>query len=83
MKNIVQNKETAVSDYMEMIEKSWTWARLTEIERKAFQDSVSWSVEQGIIVGSWKHRWMILQALYTMLLNTIGYEPFGWREKEV
>lgn len=77
---VKKDKENAVSEYLEMIKKSWTWGRLTESERTAFLDSVEWSIDQNVIVGTWKQRWMICQALYTTLLYALDYKPFGWRE---
>lgn len=75
------NKENAVADYIDMIEKSWTWNRLTDDEINAFRTSVDWADEQGIIKGNYKHRWLVLQAMYETMLNTLGYKPFGWREE--
>lgn len=76
----MKNKENAVQEFMEMICKSWTWKRLTDKERKAFEESVKWGVNQKIIAGTWHHRWMICQAMYESFLAALEYVPFGWRE---
>ena len=36
MMNMV-NKETAIKDYLAMIEQSWTWAKLTKEEKECFE----------------------------------------------
>ena len=73
-------KENAVSDYMKMIKESWTWEKLTEEEKTNFEKSVLWSLEQKIIVGNYKQRYMILHALYHTFLNGVGYTNEKWRD---
>lgn len=75
----LEKKENAVSDYMKMIKESWTWEKLTEEEKTNFEKSVLWSLEQKIIVGNYKQRYMILHALYHTFLNGVGYTNENWR----
>lgn len=77
-----KNKENARLDYMEMIEKSWTWARLTEDERKRFVNVVDNSEHLGAIFGTYRQRWEILCALYHSFLKGCNYDPLHWRESE-
>ena len=73
-----KDKENALKDYLEMIKKSWTWARLTEKETKKFEELLS--LERFKLSGSYKQRWSILQNYYAMFLEGCGYKPTGWRE---
>jgi hypothetical protein len=79
MKN--KNKENATLDFIERIKESWTWARLTEQEKKRFEDSVIWSINQNVIVGTYKQRYHTLNALYHIFLQGVGYTDWKWREE--
>lgn len=72
-------KENAVSDYMEMIHGSWTWARLSDYECKRFEGSIEWAQSQGVIIGTYRQRWMICEAMYKAFLGALGYQPMRWR----
>lgn len=76
-----KDKENALKDYLEMIKKSWTWARLTEKERKTFEEWLHKARYE--LKGSYKQRWEILGNYYTMFLLGTGYDnPLNWRETE-
>ena len=75
-----KNKEEAIKLYIDMMEKSWTYARLTEEEKTRLMDTINWTDRQGFIKGSFNDRWGILQAVYTSFINALGYKPSGWRE---
>ena len=77
-----KNKENARRDYMEMIEKSWTWARLTSKERERFVGVVNTAESCGAIFGSYNQRWEILCALYHSFLEGCNYDLLHWREPE-
>jgi len=67
-----KHKENALPEYMEMINKSWTWARLTESERENFTDLAD-SLTNGdksivVVKGSYYTRWRILNAIYRAFL---------------
>lgn len=78
------NKETAARDFIEMIEKSWTWERLTSKERADVLNQISFETlsKEGAAKGSWKQRWAVYQAIYSAFLMGCGYKPSGWREPE-
>lgn len=76
-----KNKENAVNDFMQMIKESWTWARLTEKEKKCFEDSVTWSINQNVIIGTHEQRCHTLNALYHTFLQGVGYNDWKWREE--
>lgn len=77
-------KENATREFMEMIEKSWTWDRLTEKERKAFSATID-NIEHdrnASFRGTFDQRWFQLNNVYSAFLNALGYleDPIGWRE---
>lgn len=76
----VNDKAYAVTDYLRMIVNSWTWARLNHDKRNGFLSAIDWAQEQGVLTGTYKHRWMICEAIYMATLNGAGYKPTGWRE---
>ena len=78
---MTKNKLDAQADWTSMIIKSWTWERLTTIEKNRFGDEVSKETTQKIISGTYKQRWEILNALYSMFLEGCGYNSSNWREK--
>jgi len=74
-------KENAQADWTDMIIKSWTWAKLTDEEKNRFGDEINKSITQKeVIKGTYRQRWEILNALYSMFLEGLGYKPIGWRE---
>ena len=77
---MIKNKENAQADWVDMIIKSWTWAKLTDDEKNRFGDELATPDTQQIISGSYKQRWEILSALYSMFLEGLGYQGSGWRE---
>ena len=78
---MLKNKLLAQADWTEMIEKSWTWAKLTNDEKFRFKEEISKSITQKeIIKGTYKQRWQVLNALYSMFLEGCGYNGCTWRE---
>lgn len=75
-----KNKENAQADWMNMIIKSWTWAKLTNEEKNKFGDELNKEVTQKIISGTYKQRVAILSALYSMFLEGCGYNGGNWRD---
>ena len=61
-----------------VIEKSWTWSRLTEVERKRF---IGMDVFERI-KGNDKTRIEWLCTIYESYIEALGYKPIGWRETE-
>ena len=75
-----KNKENAQADWTDMIVKSWTWAKLTNDERNKFGDELNKEATKRIISGTYKQRWEILNALYSMFLEGCGYNGGNWRD---
>ena len=79
--NNTKMKENAYTDWFEMIFNSWTWVRLTDDEKTTFTNQMDgWCNYRGLLIGTYKQRWEILNELYYMYLLGIGYKPIGWRE---
>ena len=75
-----KNKENAQADWTDRIVKSWTWAKLTDDEKNKFVDELSEASMQKIISGTYRQRWGILSALYSMFLDGCGYSGCNWRD---
>lgn len=77
------DKNNILKDFMNMIENSWTYNRMTETEKEQIKKTFLKSIiTQNAIKGTYKQRWAILQAIYEGVLAGCGYTDFNWREKE-
>ena len=74
-----RTKETAVTDYLSYVRRTWTWKKLTEEERTLFRNALETEAEKGIIKGTYTARWNCLQSMYTMFLIGCGYSGGDWR----
>lgn len=77
-----KNCEAALFDYLQMIQSSWTWARLTDKEQKTIRDQLIEWWDRGKIQGNYDARWNVMQMAYSFFLDGTGYAPCGWREPE-
>lgn len=76
------NKENTVYDYKLMICKSWTYNRLTEEEKAQWENVTEWVQNQGMVKGTYKARWNIMNAIYFAFLRGVGYDnSMNWRER--
>lgn len=73
-------KENAIQDHFNMITRSWTWARMTDEERTRYSLYLSELKVIEAVTGTYQHRWKVLNALYGMFLEGIGYTSGNWRE---
>lgn len=76
----MKTKEQAKQEWLEMISKSWTWARLTEKEREQFKGLLEHPCSATVIRGTYEQRWEACEALYHTFLEGLGYTPLEWRE---
>ena len=75
-------KENALTDYIEMIQKSWTYAKLTKDEKESFDLAFHDIRVTNALKGSYRQRWDMLNALYSNFLYGVGYRNTGfWREE--
>lgn len=72
------DKINAIEDYFQnVIKKSWTWEKLTELEKRKFMDcNFDW------IKGNTKQRQLAISNAYDIFLAGIGYTTFNWREQK-
>lgn len=78
-------------DYLSMIQKSWTWARLTEQEQTRFLKEIDHPVVLSRIQETLKNIQEedkayneirdIYETCYHMFLAGCQYDPLHWREK--
>jgi len=74
------NKEVAVNDYVNMVQASWTWHKLTKEERHRFMDLLILAQENKELKGTYEQRWSTLTLMYTAFLKGCGYTDGTWRE---
>lgn len=77
-----KDKENACIEFYEMIQESWTWARLTEEEQKRFRRRLELFDCSNRVKGSYESRWEQCNMFYNMFLAALDYKPFGWREEK-
>lgn len=77
-----KDKDNAALDFYEMIQKSWTWERLTKEEQKRFRRRLESFDCYGRIKGSYETRYEHCHQLYQMFLEALCYDPLHWREPE-
>lgn len=70
------SKEAALPQYLDMIRKSWTWAKLSTKEREQFTKVAV----DAVLKGDYLARWQILNNMYSAFLSALDYEPINWRE---
>ena len=76
-----KEKETVFADYQEMIEKSWTWAKLTEDEKEAYLDVIETAIRNHEITGTYEKRWRALNMVYMAFLAGCGNRHGKFREE--
>lgn len=69
---------TVENHFQTIIKKSWTWERLTEVERQRFIDTDVFDR----IKGNDKTRAEWLNTIYMVFLSALDYQPIGWRETD-
>lgn len=73
-----KNKEAAFIDFEIMIEKSWTWDRMTDTEHSRWYDV--FCENKDLFKGSYKSRWRQMQMFYDAFLAGLDYTGPSWRE---
>lgn len=78
----MKDKEQALTDFIAMISKSWTWRKLNSREQDHFLYLLSTERFTKLrIIGTYKQRYELLHGYYEMFLAGCDYEPIGWREE--
>lgn len=73
-------KEKALDNFIDMIEQSWTFDKMTKEEKQRLSVLFHHTRTLEILKGTYKQRWEILQGVYFAYLMGLGYSPIGWRE---
>lgn len=69
-----------LNDFDKMIEKSWTYAKMTQQEKDKWYEILTSNRTKECIKGTYKQKWTILNAIYGAYLFGLGYTDFNWRE---
>ena len=76
-------KENALEEFKEMIEKSWTYNKMTTKEKENWNKALEDIRVQKALKGSWQQRWNILQVAYESFLKALDYQNGLWRQDYV
>lgn len=68
------------SYFQTVIKESWTWAKLTEEEKRRFIDLIYVDSIFYSIARTDKEKIELLNFAYHAFLVGLGYKPIGWRE---
>ena len=75
-------KENAKYNFNDMIQKSWTFNKLTKEERETWHHIITSPQLEQALKGGYDTRWHILQVVYSSFLAGVGYNGANWRENE-
>lgn len=76
----MKNKENAIKDFADMIEKSWTYAKFTKKEIENWNKIINFIQNTKEVKGTYEQRWDALHTIYYAYLIGIGYKGWNWRE---
>lgn len=82
MEKTKKEKLDILYEYIFMIKKSWTYEKLTIEEKETFDHIFYGEQIKGILKGTKKQIWQVLNMIYSSFLYGAGYNGFNWREKE-
>ena len=69
-------------NHKKMLEKSWTYEKLTKEEKETFEHIFSSDNLLNILKGTEKQKINILNMIYSSFLAGLGYNGFNWRETQ-
>lgn len=72
-------KENIRTDYMEMIQNSWTYQRLTQKEKDKWVELLQLTDAYGVLKGTYNQIWQVLGMVYQSYIVGLGYDNFNWR----
>lgn len=72
----------AIEDHVKKITESWTWNKLTEDERNRYAAEMSRNLTRNLFIGEYAIVTEIMDALYDMFLEGLGYSRVTWRAEE-
>lgn len=71
-------KDNALVDFIEMIQSTWTYGRMTEKEQERCITALHGN---GKLCGSYKQRGEWLHTIYHAYLLGLGYDGPDWRKQ--
>lgn len=74
-------KENVIDDFHNMIINSWTYDKMTKLEKETWIKVLKHVEVTKCLRGTYEARWSILQAVYHSYLLGLGYTDFNWREE--
>lgn len=75
-------KENTWFDFSKMIEKSWTFNKMTREEKATWDRIIRSEQAKNTIKGNYNQRWQAFQLIYSAYLAGLGYNGGNWRETE-
>lgn len=69
---ILEGKEKAIHDWMNMTFQSWTYNALTDEQREKWRELQKKQWFRDAVRGTYKQRWNALQAIYMAFLEGTG-----------
>ena len=81
---MTNEKIEILTQYRDLITKSWTFQKLTPTEQKRLLTNVLTINERltNTLKGNRQHCWQILNCIYYSYIIALGYNPINWRESE-
>lgn len=77
----MNKKSDALDNFITMIEKSWTYEKMTKEEKERLYETFNHNITADALKGNYDIRWKILQAIYYSFLKGLGYNNFNWRDE--
>ena len=74
------SKENAFIKFVCMTCRSWTFNRMTDVEKKNCISAFQFATRDDKLRGNFLARWDILQSVYEAFLLALGYNGAGWRD---
>ena len=68
------------SDYIECIYQSWTWARLSDVEKSNIIKILN--LAKPATLGDYEADWTKGSDIYTCCLALLKYGPIDWRDPD-
>ena len=82
-KDLGLKKEDALNHYIDIVEESWTYKKLTDTEKEKIMGILTSIQTQNALKGDYKQRINVLSAIYSAFLVSLDYKAIGWREEKV
>ena len=75
----MENKNNAYTDMLQIFRDSWTYEKLTDIEKLRFDNAFDSEIVPRSLRGNYSARCEQMNALYSVFLHAVGYDGPSWR----